>query len=111
MDSSSEYMFSELLKQFRVRGHISQQELAEKLHVHRNTISAWERGDSLPKTRPLVLEVAKVLRLKQPDRDALLQASFWKRPKSSFWNVPYRRNPFFTGRADVLKHLHHAFTG
>jgi tetratricopeptide (TPR) repeat protein len=24
----------------------------------------------------------------------------------SIWNVPYRRNPFFTGREDVLKHLH-----
>ncbi len=22
------------------------------------------------------------------------------------WNAPYRRNPFFTGREDILKHLH-----
>ena len=28
-------------------------------------------------------------------------------PRSpSTWNVPYRRNPFFTGREDVLKNLH-----
>src|SRR2546423_2482140 len=24
----------------------------------------------------------------------------------SVWNVPFRRNPFFTGREDVLIHLH-----
>ena len=23
-----------------------------------------------------------------------------------FWNVPYRRNPYFTGREDLLTHLH-----
>jgi hypothetical protein len=26
------------------------------------------------------------------------------------WNVPYRRNPFFTGRQEVLEHLHEALT-
>jgi tetratricopeptide (TPR) repeat protein len=24
------------------------------------------------------------------------------------WNIPYRRNPFFTGREDILNRLHHA---
>ena len=28
----------------------------------------------------------------------------------SIWNVPYRRNPFFTGREDVLNNLHEALT-
>src|SRR5205823_2690633 len=26
--------------------------------------------------------------------------------QSPFWNVPYRRNPFFTGREDILNSLH-----
>src|SRR5438045_2440447 len=26
------------------------------------------------------------------------------------WNIPYQRNPFFTGREDVLSHLHNALT-
>ena len=34
-------------------------------------------------------------------------------PRSSlpqFWNVPYQRNPYFTGREDVLTHLHNLLT-
>src|ERR1700680_2929603 len=26
------------------------------------------------------------------------------------WNVPFRRNPFFTGREDLLNSLHHQLT-
>lgn len=28
----------------------------------------------------------------------------------SIWNVPHRRNPFFTGREDILKNLHTTLT-
>ncbi len=28
----------------------------------------------------------------------------------SIWNVPYHRNPFFTGREDILKNLHNTLT-
>ncbi|HEY4033613.1 MAG TPA: toll/interleukin-1 receptor domain-containing protein, partial [Ktedonobacteraceae bacterium] len=30
-------------------------------------------------------------------------------PESRVWNVPYHRNPFFTGREDLLKQLHDTF--
>ena len=29
---------------------------------------------------------------------------------SSIWNIPYQRNPFFTGREDILKYLHDTLT-
>ena len=29
-------------------------------------------------------------------------------PTSTLWNIPYQRNPYFTGREDVLSQLHHA---
>ena len=29
-------------------------------------------------------------------------------PTSTLWHVPYQRNPFFTGREDILIQLHHA---
>lgn len=32
-------------------------------------------------------------------------------PQDSIWNVPYRRNPFFTGRADELQQLYEALHG
>jgi hypothetical protein len=28
-------------------------------------------------------------------------------PSRTIWNVPYRRNPFFTGREEILQKLHH----
>ena len=112
-----EYNFSELLKQFRVRERLNQHELAKRVEVHRNTIVAWEQGSYLPKTRPRVLELAQALHLNEQDTEKLFQASFLSSAEEQhtsapithsqpiqLWNVPYRRNPFFTGR-DELLHL------
>ena len=38
------------------------------------------------------------------------QAPQQKREPTTVWNVPYRRNPFFTGRESVLTQLHKYFT-
>ncbi len=85
--------------------------------VHRNTIVAWEQGSYLPKTRSRVLELAQALYLNEQDTEHLLRASllstFEEQQTSAtitpsqpaqLWNVPYRRNPYFTGR-DELLHL------
>lgn len=40
-------MLSEKLKQLRKEENLSQEELAEKLNVVRQTISKWEKGLSL----------------------------------------------------------------
>jgi tetratricopeptide (TPR) repeat protein/transcriptional regulator with XRE-family HTH domain len=105
-----EYTFSELLRQFRVHEHLSQHELAKRMGVHRNTIVAWEQGSHLPKTRPRVLELAQALHLNEQDTEYLFQASFLSTSTSitlsqsaQLWNVPYRRNPFFTGRDELLQ--------
>ena len=47
-------MFSERLKQIRQQKGLSQQELAERLCVVRQTISKWEKGLSLPDAEMLV---------------------------------------------------------
>ncbi len=39
------FSFGTLLKAFRIRRRLTQQQLAAKLDVRRNTIGAWERGD------------------------------------------------------------------
>ena len=41
-------MFSENLIQLRKINHMSQEELADKVAVSRQTLSKWETGDSLP---------------------------------------------------------------
>lgn len=120
-DDSEQYTFSELLRQFRGRERVSQQELADKLAIHRNTIGAWERGDNLPASRAIVLELAKALHLSPKDTDHLLYACF-REPAQGLsggegtslnihqipWAVTYRRNLFFTGREELLAHLHQA---
>lgn len=47
-------MFNERLKLFRKRKGISQEELANRLHVARQTISKWESGTSVPDATMLV---------------------------------------------------------
>jgi DNA-binding XRE family transcriptional regulator len=51
--------FGMVLKGFRTRRALTQQTLAEKLGVRRNTIGSWERGDFLPQSKGLVLELAR----------------------------------------------------
>ncbi len=96
--------FGEMLHMLRTQKKVRQHQLAEKLGVHRNTIGAWERGDRLPDTRGLVLELAKHLYLDDNETRLLLQTSLTC--LSSYWSIPYQRNPFFTGRAPLLKTLH-----
>ncbi len=96
--------FGELLKAFRKQKRVGQQLVAEQLDVHRNTIGAWERGDRLPDTRSMVLELARCLQLDEQETACLLEASLTG--ISMRWNVPYRRNPFFTGREELMQRLH-----
>jgi len=96
--------FGDLLKVFRKRKGLSQQELAESLHVHRNTVGLWERGDRLPDTKGMVLEIAQRIELDDDDTLQLLEASLTA--LAPRWCVPYQRNPFFTGRDDVLLEIH-----
>ena len=96
--------FGDILKAYRKQRKISQQELASRLDVHRNTIGGWERGDFLPESKTIVLELAKQLRLNDNETRRLLEASLTA--ITPYWNVPYQRNPFFTGREELLHTLH-----
>ena len=52
----------------------------------------------------MVLELARVLSLDDQETRQLLEASFTA--LTPHWSVPYPRNPYFTGREDVLEALH-----
>ena len=96
--------FGELLRMYRKRAKVTQRQLAEKVGVHYNTVWAWEGGDHLPETKGMMLEVARHLRLNDHDTRCLLEASLTA--LSPYWHVPYPRNRFFSGREEVLNHLH-----
>src|SRR5579875_3001437 len=96
--------FGNLLKTLRKEKHLSQQALAEKMGVHRNTIYNWEQGVYLPDSKGMVLELAWQLGLNELATRQLLEASLTT--ISSYWNVPFARNPFFTGREQILEALH-----
>ncbi len=53
-------MLSEKLKQLRKEKGFSQEELAEKLSVVRQTVSKWEKGFSVPDTE-MLLKISEVL--------------------------------------------------
>lgn len=53
-------MFAENLKILRKQKGLSQEELAERLHVVRQTVSKWEKGLSVPDA-DLLIRIAEVL--------------------------------------------------
>ena len=53
-------MIGENIKRFRKAKGISQQEMAEKLHVVRQTVSKWESGRSVPDA-DVLLQIAALL--------------------------------------------------
>src|ERR1051326_7941000 len=96
--------FCELLKALRIRRHLTQQQLADAVGVHRSAIIRWEQGDFLPGSKTLVLELAKHLRLDDQETCHFLEASLTT--LAPHWSVPLPRNPFFTGREAILETLH-----
>lgn len=96
--------FGALLKSFRVRQHLAQQQLAEAVGVHRNAIGRWERGEFLPKSKAIVLELARCLHLSDHETRQFLEASLTA--LSPHWLLPLKRNPLFTGREQILEALH-----
>lgn len=64
-----------LLRAFRKRRHLTQQQLANAVGVHRSAIIRWEQGDFLPESKTMVLELARHLRLDNRETRHVLKAS------------------------------------
>ncbi len=108
MEDTQLSTFGELIKSYRKQRQITQHELATRIGAHRNTIGIWERGDFLPDSKTVVLELAHHLHLDTQETRRLLEASMTA--LSPYWHMPYQRNPFFTGREGVLQQLHDALS-
>ena len=113
-----------LLKREREQLGLSQQALAERVDATFVTISNWERGKTMPGPyhRRLLSDLfgksLKELGLlpdesKESSREQIASSiqethdtSTVSETPARIWNIPYARNLYFTGREDVLQHLH-----
>jgi transcriptional regulator with XRE-family HTH domain len=116
--------FAKRLKRERELHSWSQEQVAELIGTTTPNVSRWERGLTFPgpyfrqKLCELFGKSAEALGFVQEERDdghEPLPASPHvdlpippspSAPSIPLWNVPYRHNPFFTGREAVLLRLH-----
>src|SRR6266571_3324068 len=88
------------LREARLGRGWSQQQLAELIGTTFVNISRWENGENFPSPyfRQRICDTFG----KTPAELGLLPLSSGSR----IWNLPNPRNPFFTGREQLLKLLH-----
>lgn len=100
--------FAGLLIGYRGRAGFTQQELANKIGVHRRTVDNWETYASRPQSRGQVLRLADELILSNEERKELVKAAGFsvERWPTEVWTAPLSRNIHFTGRDDILQSLH-----
>src|SRR5260370_5404671 len=108
------------LRQERERRAWTQSDVAERIGTTQINISRWENGITFP--GPYYRQRLGELFGKSLQELGLIPESSEEHsePVSTFsgtpdsisslpiWNVPYRRNPFFTGREEILAHLYTA---
>ncbi len=90
----------------RLRLNWSQEEVARALGITARSVNRWEHDKSVPHPHYrqqlcLIFQISsETLFGTVPFTETTSSAP------SSLWNIPYRRNPFFTGREEVLIRLH-----
>ena len=105
------------LRQEREQRAWTQSEVAERIGTTQINISRWENYITIPS--PYYRQKLAELFGKSIQELGFISGSNEESTKEVFtsgaldshtslpiWNVPYRRNPFFTGREDILSHLY-----
>jgi tetratricopeptide (TPR) repeat protein/transcriptional regulator with XRE-family HTH domain len=102
-------MPNERLRRAREQHNLTQKELADKIGVTNITVNRWENGKVIPipyyrqKLCNFFQMDAEALGLTPPVEKGKMSS---RNPLPAVWNVPYRHNPFFTGREVLLKRIH-----
>ncbi|HJT54923.1 MAG TPA: NB-ARC domain-containing protein [Ktedonobacteraceae bacterium] len=102
---------NERLKQERLLHGWSQADLAGQVGTDGYTVNRWERGRATP--GPYFRQKLCDLFGKNAEELGFLKECSGSAEYSfpTIWNIPYRRNTFFTGRESVLEHLHTVLKG
>jgi tetratricopeptide (TPR) repeat protein len=112
---------NQLLRQARLERGWTQKDVADRIGAPLNlTVNRWERGTSKPSAY-YIQKLCEVFS-KTPGELGLLPLQPQSQEQDTsgrelepastpaelecFWNVPFNRNPFFTGRADLIDTLH-----
>jgi tetratricopeptide (TPR) repeat protein len=93
--------FGERLRQERQRRQLSQEALAGAIGFSPRSLRRWEQGQAIPRGYSR-LQLSRFFGLSPEElfEDAGDEAL------PSLWSVPHWRNPFFTGREEILEMLH-----
>lgn len=110
------------LRQEREQRGWTQSEVAERLRTTRINVGRWENGLTFPS--PYYRQkLAELFGKSLQELDLIPEGAEGRNEENApsgntdshiappIWNVPYRRNPFFTGREDVLTHLYTVLRG
>lgn len=89
----------------RLNANLSQEKLAEALGTSVRSVQRWERGQAVPHGYSRE-RLCQVLQLSQEALFGKASEGQSLPPASKLWCIPHPRNPFFTGREDLLRRLH-----
>lgn len=106
------------IKQEREQRAWTQSEVAERIGSTRINISRWENGITVPSPyyrqrlaelfEKNVQELGLIPEKSEDISDEISILSDMSR-NTPLWNLPHRRNQFFTGREEILNHLYTVF--
>ncbi len=106
MNTSHATSIGQRLQRERIRLNWSQERLAEAIGTTARSINRWERDKAVPQHHYR----EQLCHIFQQHADALFRTEEHTPVQleecSLIWNVPYQRNPFFTGREHILSSLH-----
>lgn len=110
---------NERLHQHRIQRNWRQQDVADQLQISLVTVQRWERGTHQPSLYYRVKlcelfglsaqELGLVEETLSPLKSESAEVVAANSVPVALWNVPYRRNPHFTGRDDLLTLLEERF--
>ncbi|MBE3561922.1 MAG: helix-turn-helix domain-containing protein [Ktedonobacteraceae bacterium] len=112
--------YHHLLKAFRLQHNWTQAQVAEKIGTTNLNVSRWERGVMLPNLyfRQRLCELFEVsaseLGFVSDEESLAVETRPYDHTPAfgetgstpSVWQIPYQRNPFFSGREEILRRLH-----
>ncbi len=98
MANGQEWSSGQRLRRERESHHWTQEQLAEKIGGSVPSINRWEHDRSAP--RQDMFNLLSEVFGKPPER--------WGTGRQILWNIPFLRNPYFTGRDQLLQRLHQA---